>query len=115
MQSRTELSHSRIIHRQNLPRGYFKKRKHEWPDIAKIPIRQKMFSVNYLNCVNTKNVKFMIVLILWMGTTIRQANATTITPDLKVLSLERTVTPLPHLTNENGSGSEYFRYVFWCV
>ena len=112
MQSRTELSHSRIIHRQNLPRGYFKKRKHESedarpPDIAKIPFRQNTFSVNYLNCVNTKNLKFMIVLILWMVTTIRHANATTIEPDLKVLSLERTATPLPSLTNENGSGSEY--------
>lgn len=113
MQSRTELSHSRIIHRQNLPRGYFKKRKHESedarpPDIAKIPFRQNTFSVNYLNCVNTKNFKFLIVLIIWMGATIRQANATytTIETDLKVLSLERTSTPMPHFSNGNGSGSE---------
>lgn len=111
MQSRTELSHSRIIHRQNLPRGYFKKRKHESedarpPDIAKIPIRQNTFSVNYLNCVNKKQFKFMIVLILWMMTTIRQASATTIEPDLKVLSLEKAITPTPLLTSDNGSGSE---------
>lgn len=106
MQSRTELSHSRIIHRKNLPRGYFKKRKHE-SDIAKIPFHQNTFSVNYLKCVNTRNFTFMIVLMLWMVTTIRQTDAsTTIEPDLKVLSLERTVTPQP--TNLNGSGSEYF-------
>lgn len=112
MQSRTETSHNRLMHRQNLPRGYFKKRKHESedarpPDIAKT-MQQSKFSLNYLNCVNTGNFKFLIVLILWMAMAIQQSNATTtIEPDLKVLSLERSVTPNPLLRNENGSGSEF--------
>lgn len=114
MQSRTEMSHhnSHLMHRQNLPRGYFKKRKHESedarpPDIAKtMQQQQSTFSLNYLKSVNMRNFMFLIVLILWMA--VQKCNAsTTIEPDLKVLSLERSVTPTPLLTNENGSGSEF--------
>lgn len=108
---------SHLMHRKNLPRGYFKKRKHESedarpPDIAKtMQQQQSTFSLNYLNSVNMKTFKFLIVLILWMASgnpMVQQCNATTtIEPDLKVLSLERSVTPTPLLTNENGSGSEF--------
>src|SRR5690349_2623022 len=102
-----EMYQKQFINRQSLPRGYFKKRKHEPeterpPDIAKMKLNP---SVNY--CLNTRLVlKWSLVLILWMGAIVSQGNATetTIEPDLKVLSLETTIAPFVH---HNGTGSKF--------
>lgn len=108
MQSRTEMNHNQFKHRHSLPRGYFKKRKHEPedarpPDIAKI-IQKPNLSANYVDFVNMRSwAKCLIVLFLLTEAIVSQISATTIEPDLKVLSLETVTATIPHI---NGSGSE---------
>jgi hypothetical protein len=112
MQSRTEMSHDKLMRRQNLPRGYFKKRKHESedvrpPDIALI-MQMSSFSANYKSFVNTRTFwKVCIVLILCVAGGMA---STTIEPDLKVLSLEaprESDSTAVREQNESGSESEF--------
>lgn len=108
MQLHTEVNSKQFMHRQSLPRGYFKKRKHEPedarpPDIAKMT-RTFSPNVNYLDCVNIKRVlKCLLVLTLWIGAIASQVHASTIEPDLKVLSLETTVAPVMRQNNTSKS------------
>lgn len=108
MQSRTD--HNQILmHRQSLPRGYFKKRKHQPenarpPDIAKMT-QETRFSVNCLDCVHSRNlVKILFVFVLLLGVQVGKGSATTtIEPELSVLSLEKSAEILaPNLTSGNG-------------
>lgn len=107
MQSRTEMKNSQKMHSKNLPRGYFKKRKHQ-PEHDRPPdqhrAQKNSFSLNSLACINTKYPeKLLIFLIPLMALTVGYGNATTtIEPDLKVLSLERTQISEPQLANGNG-------------
>lgn len=109
MQSRTEMSHDKLMRRQNLPRGYFKKRKHESedvrpPDIATMT-QKSSFSVNYKSFVNMKTFwKVWIVLILCV---VGGMASTTIEPDLKVLSLAAPKESDSTIQQEEGSGSEF--------
>lgn len=107
MHIRTEVNQKQFIDRQRLPRGYFKKRKHESkdarpPDIAKMT-RTYSPSVNYLDCVNTRRALKFLVLMWLMEAIVQPGNATSIEPDLKVLSLETTLAPTTHQVNESGS------------
>lgn len=110
MQSRTEMSHDKLMRRKNLPRGYFKKRKYESED-ARPPDIDEMtqkcsFSVNYQSL--NASWKVWIVLILFVSG--GMASTTTIEPDLKVLSLE---TPREaDLQIRNGSNSELNFFIY---
>lgn len=100
MQSRTELNINQIKHGSNLPRGYFKKRKH-LPAYARPPdivgMAQKI-SFN-INCLDCKKIIFVVIFL----TGLFAVNATTtIEQDLKVRSLERTTTTSPELFNGDG-------------
>lgn len=104
MQSRTELNINQIKHGSNLPRGYFKKRKHlpayaRPPDIVRMA--QKIsFNIKCLDCVHARKIIFIVVLLMGLFA----VNATTtIEQDLKVRSLERTTTTSPELFNGDGS------------
>lgn len=101
MQLRTELNHNtKTSHKQNLPRGYFKKRKHEHDRPSQ---KAKMMQTN---CLKFVNKKLLIFLIISMGLTISEVSSetSTIEPDLKrVVALNRTETP----TSDNKTGSEF--------
>lgn len=129
MQLRTEVNQTQFIYRQRLPRGYFKKRKHESkdarpPDIAQMT-RAFSPSVNHLDCVNTRRVsKCLLVLILLMGAIVRQGNASAIETDLKVLSLGTTLPPSLHQLNRalapsmhrnTESGSKSIEFIFTLI
>lgn len=107
MQSRTEFNeHNQIVHGLNLPRGYFKKRKHlpayaRPPDIARMTRKNSFLR----NCIESVHTSYMIIVLILLTVTVTVNATTTIEPDLKVLSLERTVTSTPELLS--GDGREY--------
>ena len=109
MQSRTEMSHNKLMRRKNHPRGYFKKLKHDTenvrpPDIAKMP-RKNSYSMNYGSFVNIRTLwTIFVVLNLFVAPTFA---TTTILPDLNSLSLQKPQTnDVATYDEENGSKSE---------
>jgi hypothetical protein len=110
MQSRIELSHNHAIKRQNLPRGYFKKRKFESkepPDIAKIKTK-KNCSSSVFSFVNMKKVEKIFIVLLFCYLTEINEKASALETDsdfgLSVKNLKTTATPFMN----NGSGSEFY-------
>lgn len=108
MQSRTENRENcnQIMHKINLPRGYFKKRKTFLPNAHykdKFMTQNCSFklSAKYLNFVNTENLtKYLIVLIIMM--TFGTAHSSTLEPDLTVMGLG-SATSSPQLFKGDGS------------
>lgn len=96
MWSPIEGTHNQLKSRQNLPRGYFKKRK---PDCS-IPLANATFST----------MLFAAILITLVTAGSVNSLATTIEPDLAVLSLEKPATSNTTGLHEKGvnntNGSE---------
>jgi hypothetical protein len=105
MQLRTELSHNiKTAHKQNLPRGYFKKRKHEH---ERSSLKAKMMQANCLKLVNNKN--FLLILIISTVLVINgvSCESSTIEPDLRrVVGLNRTDTLSAYNNNSNNTAGE---------
>jgi hypothetical protein len=104
MQLRTELSHNnKSAHKQNLPRGYFKKRKHEH-ELS--PPKAKMTQANCLKFVNNKNFLLILIISTGLGIIGVSCENSTIETDLKrVVGLNR-AEPLSVFSNKTESEFE---------
>lgn len=99
MQSRTEM-------RQNLPRGYFKKRKYDTKNVRppdKLP-QTSSFSFNFQSFVNIRTYwTVLLVLILCVA----KGDTTTIEPNLNVVALSQSkMNENPVIQEENGYKSK---------
>jgi hypothetical protein len=99
MQLRTELN-TIETHKQNLPRGYFKKRKHEHERPSQ---KAKMMQTSCLQSVS-KNLLIILILSLGLITSEVSCETSNIEPDLKrVVGLNRTEAPISSDNNRTGS------------
>lgn len=102
------MSHNKLMRRQNLPRGYFKKRKHNTenvrpPDDATMP-RKSSFSMNFESFVNIRTFwKVLLVLNLCVA---KGLTSTTLDPFSVVGLPQLKSTEVANYEGENGSKSE---------